>query len=276
MTTCPCIESYTQGEDIRLYNMDCVEGAKQYVASGSVDLLIADPPFAIDEQRLVRFYTKYPDRVIPGYVFAPDDYYRFSIAWMLQAYRVLKQHGSMYIITGWSQGHIIQTALVKLGFVIINEIIYQYDFPIVAKHKFNSAHCRIYYCKKSKSAKPTFRKHCRFEITDKDEHGKSLHYRDMSSVWYFKQEHRRGKHKHLTKLPDELVRKMLGYSSYENDFIADFFLGSGTTAIQAHHMKRRVVGFEKNSDAFQHLIAQLEENRLEVGTHDRTAGVLSV
>jgi len=221
----------------------------------SVDLLIADPPFAIDEQRLARFYTKYPYRVIPGYVFAPEDYYNFSIAWMVQAYRVLKEHGSMYVVTGWSQGHIIQTALVKPGFVIINEIIYQYDFPIVAKHKSNSAHCRIYYCKKHKYAKPTFRKHCRYDLTDKDENGKSLHYRDMSSVWYFKQESRCGKHKHLTKLPDVLVRKMLAYSSYDNDLVADFFLGSGTTAIQAHDMKRRVVGFEKNFEAFQHLIA---------------------
>jgi hypothetical protein len=48
--------------------MDCVEGAKQYIADKSVDLLIADPPFSIDEKRLARFYTKYPDRVIPGYV----------------------------------------------------------------------------------------------------------------------------------------------------------------------------------------------------------------
>src|SRR5262249_42511774 len=145
----PCVESYTLGEDIRLYNMDCVEGAKQFIERDSVDLLIADPPFAMDEQRLARFYTKYPDRVIPGYMFAPDDYYQFSIAWMVQAYRVLKKHGSIYVVTEWSQGHIIQTALVKLGFVIINEIICQYDFPIVAKHKFNSSHYRIYYCNPS-------------------------------------------------------------------------------------------------------------------------------
>jgi site-specific DNA-methyltransferase (adenine-specific) len=249
--------TYMVGEALRLYNTCCIAGAKKYLEDSSVDLLIADPPFSIDEKRLARFYTKYPDRVIPGYVFAPEDYYNFSIAWMVQAYRVLKEHGSMYVVTGWSQGHIIQTALVKLGFVIINEIIYHYDFPIVAKHKFNSAHCRIYYCKKSKSAKPTFRKHCRFDLTDKDKNGKSLHYRDMSSVWYFKQELRRGKYKHLTKLPDELVRKMLGYSSYDDDLIADFFLGSGTTAIQAQTMKRRVIGFEKNSEAFQHLIACL-------------------
>jgi site-specific DNA-methyltransferase (adenine-specific) len=270
------VEPYTKGENIRLYNMDCVEGAKEYVASGSVDLLIADPPFAIDEQRLARYYTKYPDRVIPGYVFAPDDYYQFSIAWMVQAYRVLKEHGSMYVVSGWSQGHIIQTALVKLGFVMINEIIYQYSFPMVAKHKFNSAHCRIYYCKKHKYAKPTFRTYCRYAKTDKDENGKSLHYRDMSSVWSFQKESRRGKLKHLTKLPDELVRKMLAYSSRDNDLIADFFLGSGTTAIQAHTMKKRVVGFEKNSDAFQHLIAQLEGTRSDGVTKARSTMITSI
>ena len=68
---------------------------------------------------------------------------------------------------------------------------------------------------------------------------------------------------------------MLAYSSYDDDLIADFFLGSGTTAIQAHHMKRRVVGFEKNADAFQHLIAHIEENGSEVMTHDSTTGVPS-
>jgi hypothetical protein len=62
------------GKTIRIYNMDCVEGAKQYIPDSSVDLLIADPPFSIDEKRLARFYTKYPERVIPGYVFAPEGY----------------------------------------------------------------------------------------------------------------------------------------------------------------------------------------------------------
>jgi len=68
---------------------------------------------------------------------------------------------------------------------------------------------------------------------------------------------------------------MLDYSSYEDDLIADFFLGSGTTAIQAHIMKRRVVGFEKNFDAFQHLIAQFEGNSSEVVAKGRTARVTS-
>jgi DNA modification methylase len=68
---------------------------------------------------------------------------------------------------------------------------------------------------------------------------------------------------------------MLVYSSYDNDLVADFFLGNGTTAIQAQTMQRRVIGFEKNAEAFQHLIAQLEENSSEVVAKARTAVVLS-
>jgi hypothetical protein len=36
-------------------------------------------------------------------------------------------------------------------------------------------------------------------------------------------------------------------------------------------MKRRVIGFEKNSDAFQHLIASLEGNSSDVVVKDGTA-----
>ena len=208
------------------------------------------------------FYTKYSDRIIPGYVFAPKDYQNFSLDWMRQAYRVLKENGSMYVITGWSHGHVIQAALLKLGFVLINEIICQYDFPMTAKHKFNNGHYRILYCKKRKNAKPTFNKHCRYALTDKDENGKSLHYRDMSSIWQFKRESRRGKQKHLTKLPDDLACKILAYSSQENDLVADFFLGSGTTALQAYDIERRVIGFEKNPQAFHHMRAQLERKMM--------------
>jgi site-specific DNA-methyltransferase (adenine-specific) len=177
---------------------------------------------------------------------------------MVQAYRLLKKHGSMYVVSGYSQGHIVQTALLNIGFVLINEIICQYNFPIVAKHKYNSSHYRIYYCKKSKSAQPTFNPHCRFNPDDKGEDGKAVHWKDMSSVWHIKKEPQRGRKKNLVELPNELVQKMLAYSSNENDLVADFFLGSGTVPIQAWDMNRRVIGFEKNLLAFQHSVSQLK------------------
>jgi site-specific DNA-methyltransferase (adenine-specific) len=275
MITSPAVEPYTVGEAVRIYNMDCVEGAKQYIFDSSVDLLIADPPFAIGEENFTSFYNRSKEHVIPGYVPAPEDYFHFSVGWMIQAYRVLKEHGSMYVVSGWTNGHLVQTALLKIGFVLINEIIWQYNFPVFTQNKYNSAHYRIYYCKKSKKSKPTFNKNCRFTADEKDQHGRSIQYHDMSSVWYTKKEFHRGRKKNINKLPDELVRKMVAYSSYEHDLIADFFLGSGTTAIQAQNMARRVIGFEKNPDAFRHLIAELEGPRSDVVPKDGTAMVTS-
>lgn len=32
----------------KIYNMDCVEGMRKLIPDGSIDLVITDPPFAID------------------------------------------------------------------------------------------------------------------------------------------------------------------------------------------------------------------------------------
>lgn len=49
---------------------------------------------------------------------------------------------------------------------------------------------------------------------------------------------------HPTIKPLALVKRILGNHSYENDIIADFFLGSGTTCVAAKELKRNYIGFE--------------------------------
>ena len=61
----------TVREDIRLYNMCCIEGAKAHIEDQTVDLIIADPPFAIGEERFTTYYNRSKAHVIPGYVPAP-------------------------------------------------------------------------------------------------------------------------------------------------------------------------------------------------------------
>ena len=243
---------------VQLYNSDCIEGVKQHIDDRCIDLLIADPPFHIGEERFEQYYTRKSDRIIPGYIPSPENYYNFNLNWMIQAYRVLKPNGSIYVVSGWTNGHIVQSALIKVGFHIINEIIWQYNFPVYTQKKFNNEHYRIYYCKKGRKARPPFYSSCRFHSDDRDEYGRSLQYHDMGSVWHIPKEFQKGKKKNQNKLPDKLIRKILSYSSQENDLVADFFLGNGTTAIQAHRMNRRVIGFEKNPEAFKHIIAQLK------------------
>src|SRR5262249_14275708 len=100
MTTNPDpMHMYTEGKDISLYNMCCIDGAKQHVADGSIDLIIGDPPFGIGEEKFTTYYNRSEEHILPGYVPAPKDYYRFSKDWIMQAYRVLKEDGSMYVMS---------------------------------------------------------------------------------------------------------------------------------------------------------------------------------
>lgn len=80
-----------------IYNMDCIEGMKKY-PDGSIDLIITDPPFAINFGAKRSNYNRTSEKVLEGYNEIPqNDYYAFTLKWMTQAYRVLKETGSMYV-----------------------------------------------------------------------------------------------------------------------------------------------------------------------------------
>ncbi|UOR89123.1 site-specific DNA-methyltransferase [Helicobacter pylori] len=48
-----------------------------------------------------------------------------------------------------------------------------------------------------------------------------------------------------TPKPEALISRILEVSTNENDFVLDFFAGSGTTCAVAHKMKRRYIGIEQ-------------------------------
>ena len=56
--------------------------------------------------------------------------------------------------------------------------------------------------------------------------------------------------KNINKLPEELVKKMIQYSSNEGDLVCDFFLGNFTTAVVSKKLNRVPMGFELNKHAF--------------------------
>lgn len=68
-----------------IYNLDCVEGMKK-IDSESVDLIVADPPFAIGVQdKQCSCYTnkRKQQNIIGGYrEIKQEDYLNFSIKWL--------------------------------------------------------------------------------------------------------------------------------------------------------------------------------------------------
>lgn len=133
----------------KIYNQDCIEGMK-HIPDDSIDLIITDPPFAIDFKARRANYNRTASRVLEGYKeISKAKYYNFTHAWLKEAHRVLKNSGSMYIFSGWNNLKDILVAIDEVGLDTINHIIWKYQFGVVTQRKFVTSHYHcLYLCKK--------------------------------------------------------------------------------------------------------------------------------
>lgn len=243
----------------QVYLMDCREGMKQ-MPDGCVDLIVTDPPFAIDFRAKRANYNRTAERVLEGYNEIPaEQYYGFTLEWMREAHRVLKDSGSMYVFSGWNGLRDILNALHETGFITVNHIIWKYQFGVYTKRRFVTSHYHcLYVCKNERLRR--FYPDCRFPHTRTEEG--NPRYRDMEDVWSIPREYWNGDVKTPTKLPRELVRKILQYSSVEGDLVLDPFLGSGQVAVVAREMGRRFIGFEIVPEYYR-----FAQQRLQLGVY---------
>lgn len=219
-----------------IINKDCITGMKA-VPDHAVDLIITDPPFAINFKTKRGNYNRDVRCVLEGYnEITPEMYYTFTCDWIEQAYRVLKESGSMFVFSGWTNLRDVLNALYNVGFHTVNHIVWKYQFGPVTKKKFVTSHYHcIYVCKNN--SERSFYHNSRFQD------GKSR-YKDMEDVWIINREYWRKQVKTPTKLPSEIVKKILQYTSQEGDLVLDPFLGSGQVALVSKKMRRRYLGFE--------------------------------
>ena len=198
------------------------------VPDDSVDLVVTDPPFAIDFRPQRNNYHRTGSRVVEGYrEIAAEDYLSFTKEWMGQASRVLRSTGSLYVFSGWNRLRDVLQALDETGFTTINHLIWKYQFGVFTKKRYVTSHYHILFAVKD----PKRYFFCKAE-----------HYPE--DVWVINREYWTGKRKTPTKLPLALVKKILAFSSREGDLVLDPFLGSGTVAVAAKEMGRHYLGFE--------------------------------
>lgn len=243
----------------KIYNMNCIEGMK-LIKNNKIDLIVTDPPFAIDFKATKQNYNRTASRVIQGYnEIKAEDYYDFTYDWMKECFRILKESGSMYVFSGWNNLKDILTALDDVGFITINHIIWKYQFGVVTAKKFVTSHYHcLYACKNEKKRK--FYSYTRFTKNSKTEEGRSLHYKDKEDVWEIKREYWTGDQKTPTKLPLDLIKKILEYSSTQSDIVLDPFLGSGQVAVVSKMLGRKFLGFEIVKDYYKFAKKRLDKN----------------
>lgn len=242
---------------INIYPEDCIDSEKK-IKDSSVDLGIFDPPFGIGETGFDKHYKRDDRKIIPGYQEAPDDYENWTQMWLAEAKRVLRDNGSMYVFMGHSKLRHLLNAAHNLGLYEINHLIWQYNFGVYTKRKYVTSHYHLLYYSRSSKDRPTFNLNCRFGSQEKDARGGSLLYQDLQDVMMINRDYAPQQKKNENKLPEELIKKLIMYSSNEGDMVCDFFMGNFTTAHAALKLGRNVCGYEKNARSFAYHIDKLK------------------
>jgi len=247
----------------RIYNLECVRGMRS-ISSGTIDLVITDPPFAIDFKAKRANYNRTSSRVMEGYneVHA-SEYVDFTSKWVAEAHRVLKDSGSMFVFSGWNNLKDILIALDDVGFVTVNHIVWKYQFGVVCKRKFVTSHYHCLFVCKDDSKRKFFNS-ARFDKSARGTRGGSLRYQDLEDVWQIKREYWHGDKKTPTKLPAELIEKILAYTSETGDVVMDPFLGSGQVAVLSKLHGRKYIGFEIVKEYFDFAKQRLDSGRYRI------------
>lgn len=222
----------------------------------SVDLVVADPPYniGIDYGR-----GRKADLI--------DNYVEWCDRWIGWCYRLLKPHGSIWIISGQEYGSWIDVKMQMNDLTVRNRITWHETFGVYCHNKFGRTSRPIYYA--VKDAKHfTFNKEAVTVPSDRQ-----TKYGDrraapggkiMGDVWQINRvcgtfrERVKGV---PTQLPEELVERIIGVSSNPGDTVLDPFAGSGTTLAVAARLGRSGIGIELNPD-----YARIAEERIAVAT----------
>lgn len=66
---------------------------------------------------------------------------------------------------------------------------------------------------------------------------------------------------HPTCKPVDIIKILIENSTREGDLVFDPFLGSGTTAVASHRIKRKYLGIEKNEEFYKIAVKRVEEEK---------------
>ena len=260
------MNEYEEYVDIDLRCDDAIEYARQ-LPNNYIDLYILDPPFGIGEDKFTGIKNT-SRNVIPGYIAAPKDYLGFCRGWMEEVYRTLKHTGTAYVILGWSyQLADAMTAARDVGLYLLNHIIWHYNNGVVpTKKKFSSSHYHILRLGKRKDGQvfnvpededvESFNFNIGIPELPDGRNGRPSTY-DKMDTWTIPKDTSYKGLKNLNCLPDNLIRKIIQYSSHRGDLVCDLFMGNFTTAKVAIQEDRRVCGCELNPHSCEYWIPRI-------------------
>ncbi len=258
----------------RIYFGDNLQVLKT-LPSESVDLIYIDPPFNTGREqcytalRTVR--SEMGDRVGFGgkryrtlilgsrsFVDIFDDYLAFLEPRLLEAYRVLAPHGSLYFHIDYREVHYCKVLLDAIfgRECFLNEIIWAYDYGGRPRRKWPPKHDNILlYVKDPERYIFNTDEIDRIPYmapglvgAEKAQRGKL-----PTDVWWHTIVPTNSKERvgYPTQKPLGILRRIIRASSRPGDLVLDFFAGSGTTGVAALELGRRFILVDNNPEAIE-------------------------
>ncbi len=210
----------------KIYNMDCIIGAKKYIENDSADLMICDPPYNLGYGGTTSKITKKARfGLIANDKLSDKDYRRFSFQWLIEAYRILRPGSHIYVFIDWRMYPLLSIWMKRVGFQIKNVIVWDKTYFSMGNY-YRYQYELIVFAWKGKRANRLIMKK-----------------RNVPDIWPIKKVPAY-KMKHPTQKPEEIMEKIIHHSSEEGSLIVDFFAGSGVVGKVAKHMNRKYIGFE--------------------------------
>jgi len=227
---------------------DCLEVMKG-MPDECVDLVMTDPPFCVDYGKRTKTLFRKQKQINLSYLWDKivdlKKYRKFINDCLIEIFRIMKKNSSLYLWCGDNSLSYFRDFMEKIGFKYKATIIWHKTNPVPQFRKVNFLSSVEFLCF-SQKGNPTF--NFKFQ--------KNMHNFIESSICMGKE--RVGIHE--AQKPLSIIRHFIEISSNKNNLIADFFLGSGTTALACKQLKRNFIGIEINPD-----YCKIAEERLAQG-----------
>lgn len=207
-----------------------------------------------------------------GYNDTFEDYWGFLEPRLEEAWRLLKDDGTLYLHLDYREVHYAKVLLDALfgRECFLNELIWAYDYGAKSKSKWAAKHDNILVYVKN-PATYFFNS----EAVDREPYmapgmvtaEKAKLGKLPTDVWWHTIVSPMGKEKtgYPTQKPEGILRRIIQASSEEGDWVLDFFAGSGTTGAVASKLGRSFVTVDQNPesiDVIRKRYSALEEQNI--------------
>ena len=267
-------------------------GALKSLQDKSFQLIYIDPPFNTGRKQVrtnrtstesktgnLGFQGKRYEQVVNTVLSYDDefaDYWAFLEPRLIEAHRLLKQTGTLYLHLDYREAHYAKVLLDALfgRECFLNEIIWAYDYGGKSKSRWPAKHDTIlvyvkdpdnYYFNSEEVDREPYMAPG-LVTKEKVEKGKL-----PTDVWWHTIVSPTGKEKtgYPTQKPLGILRRIISASTKQGDRVLDFFAGSGTTAHATWELKREFVVIDQNPESLKVIRQRLDDLGVNYDYHQK-------